>query len=94
MRDRLPAFPTIAEASKLIAAKQLSPVEFTRTLLARIAAHDPQVNAFITVTEKQALAAARAAERAVMAGRKGRLLGIPLAYKDIYETAGVRTTAH
>ena len=91
---RLPSFPTIAEAARLIAAKKLSPVEFTRTLLARIATVDPQVNAFITVTEKQALAAARAAERAVMAGRKGRLLGIPLAYKDIYETAGIRTTAH
>jgi aspartyl-tRNA(Asn)/glutamyl-tRNA(Gln) amidotransferase subunit A len=94
MRGRLPTFPTIAEAGRLIAAKKLSPVEFTRTLLARIAAHDKQVNAFITVTEKPALAAARAAERAVMAGRKGRLLGIPLAYKDIYETAGIRTTAH
>jgi aspartyl-tRNA(Asn)/glutamyl-tRNA(Gln) amidotransferase subunit A len=94
MRGRPPTFPTIAEAARLIAAKKLSPVEFTRTLLARIAVHDPQVNAFITVTEKQALTAARAAERAVMAGRKGRLLGIPLAYKDIYETAGVRTTAH
>jgi aspartyl-tRNA(Asn)/glutamyl-tRNA(Gln) amidotransferase subunit A len=94
MRGRLPTFPTIAEASRLIAAKKLSPVEFTRTLLDRIATLDPQVNAFITVTEKPALAAARAAERAVMAGRKGRLLGIPLAYKDIYETAGVRTTAH
>jgi aspartyl-tRNA(Asn)/glutamyl-tRNA(Gln) amidotransferase subunit A len=94
MPGRPPPFPTIAEASRLISAKKLSPVEFTRTLLARIAAHDPQVNAFITVTEKQALTAARAAERAVMAGRKDRLLGIPLAYKDIYETAGVRTTAH
>ncbi len=94
MRGRLPPFPTIAEAGRQIAAKKLSPVEFTCTLLDRIAALNPQVNAFITVTEKQALAAARAAERAVMAGKKGRLLGIPLAYKDIYETAGIRTTAH
>jgi aspartyl-tRNA(Asn)/glutamyl-tRNA(Gln) amidotransferase subunit A len=94
MAGRLPSFPTIAEAGRLIAAKKMSPVQFTRTLLDRIAAVDPQVNAFITVTEKQALAAARAAERAVMAGKKGRLLGIPLAYKDIYETAGIRTTAH
>jgi aspartyl-tRNA(Asn)/glutamyl-tRNA(Gln) amidotransferase subunit A len=94
MAGRPPGFLTIAEAARLIAAKKLSPVEFTRSLLARIAEHDPKVNAFITVTEKPALAAARAAERAVMAGRKGRLLGIPLAYKDIYETAGIRTTAH
>ena len=40
-----------------------------------------------------ALAAYIAAEKAVMAGQRGALLGIPLAFKDIYETAGVRTTA-
>ena len=85
---------SIAEASRLIAAKKLSPVELTRTLLARIAAVDPQLNAFLLVTERQALADARAAERAIAAGRRGALLGIPVAYKDIYETAGVRTTAH
>ncbi|HTW70415.1 MAG TPA: amidase [Acetobacteraceae bacterium] len=85
---------SIAEASRLIAAKKLSPVELTRTLLARIAAVDPQLNAFLLVTERQALADARAAERALAAGRRGPLLGIPVAYKDIYETAGVRTTAH
>ena len=85
---------SIAEASRLIAAKKLSPVELTRTLLARIAAVDPQLNAFLTVTERQALADARGAERAIAAGRRGPLLGIPVAYKDIYETAGVRTTAH
>ena len=85
---------TIAEASRLIAAKRLSPVELVKDLLDRIAATDPKLNAFLLVTDRQALAAARAAERAVMAGRRGPLLGIPLAYKDIYETAGVRTTAH
>jgi aspartyl-tRNA(Asn)/glutamyl-tRNA(Gln) amidotransferase subunit A len=75
-------------------ANPLSPVEFTRSLLARIGAQNDKVAAFLTVTEKPALAAARAAERAVMAGRKDRLLGIPVGYKDIYETAGIRTTAH
>ena len=94
MKGDVPPFPSIAEAGRLIAAKKLSPVELTRALLARIAAIDPQLNAFLLVTERQALAAARAAERAIAAGRKGPLLGIPLAYKDIYETAGVRTTAH
>ncbi|HTC11793.1 MAG TPA: amidase [Acetobacteraceae bacterium] len=87
-------FLTIAEASRLIAAKKLSPVELTKALLARIEAVDPKINAFLAVTEKQALTAARAAERAVMAGNKSPLLGIPVAYKDIYETAGVATTAH
>ena len=85
---------TIAEASRLIAAKRLSPVELVKDLLDRIAATDPKLNAFLLITDRQAMAAARAAERAVMSGRRGPLLGIPVAYKDIYETAGVRTTAH
>ena len=94
MNGSVPPFLTIAEAGRLIAAKRLSPVELVKELLARIETIDPRLNAFLLVTERQALAAARAAERAVMAGRKGPLLGIPLGYKDIYETAGVRTTAH
>jgi aspartyl-tRNA(Asn)/glutamyl-tRNA(Gln) amidotransferase subunit A len=85
---------TIAEAGRLIGAKKLSPLELAKASLARIKAVDPTINAFLTVTEKAALSAARAAERAVMAGKKDPLLGIPVAYKDIYETAGVPTTAH
>jgi aspartyl-tRNA(Asn)/glutamyl-tRNA(Gln) amidotransferase subunit A len=94
MTGSVPPFLTIAQAGRLIAAKRLSPVELVKELLARIETTDPRLNAFLLVTERQALTAARAAERAVMAGRKGPLLGIPLGYKDIYETAGVRTTAH
>jgi aspartyl-tRNA(Asn)/glutamyl-tRNA(Gln) amidotransferase subunit A len=90
----VPSSLTIAEASRLIAARKLSPVELVKALLARIKAIDPKINAFLTITEKSALTAARAAERAMMAGNKHRLLGIPVAYKDIYETAGVATTAH
>ena len=90
----VPSSLTIAEASRLIAARKLSPVELAKALLARIKAVDPKINAFLTITEKSALTAARAAERAMMAGNKHRLLGIPVAYKDIYETAGVATTAH
>ena len=86
-------FLTIAEASRLIVGKRLSPVELVKELLARIEKIDPHLNSYLLVTERQALTAARAAERAVMAGRRTPLLGIPLAYKDIYETAGVRTTA-
>ena len=88
-----PGFPTIAEAARLIASRKLGPVELTRALLARIAARDPALNAFITITERPALAAARAAERADPKGASP-LRGIPLAFKDIYETAGIRTTAH
>ncbi|HJS86807.1 MAG TPA: amidase [Acetobacteraceae bacterium] len=85
---------TIAEAGRLLASRKLSAVELTRALLARITALDPTLNAFITVTERQALTAARAADRALDAGEGGSLTGIPVAYKDIFETAGVRTTAH
>ena len=87
-------FLTIAEASRLLAAKKLSAVELVRALLARIDALNPHLHAFLTVTEPEALAGARAADRAIKAGKAGRLTGIPLAYKDIFETAGIRTTAH
>ena len=72
MTGTAPPFLTIAQAGRLIAAKRLSPVELAKELLARIEATDPQLNAFLLVTERQALAAARAAERAVMAGQRAR----------------------
>jgi aspartyl-tRNA(Asn)/glutamyl-tRNA(Gln) amidotransferase subunit A len=85
---------TIAQAGRLIGARKLSPVELTRALLARIERLDPSLNAFLHVTAKAALASARAAEKAVAARAHTKLTGIPVAYKDIYETAGVPTTAH
>ncbi len=86
---------TIAEAAKLIAAKKLSPVELAKTHLDRIGSLDPQLNAFLMVTEERALADAKAAETRQMSGSlRGMLDGIPIAHKDIYNTAGIRTTAH
>ncbi|SEP46977.1 aspartyl-tRNA(Asn)/glutamyl-tRNA(Gln) amidotransferase subunit A [Rhodospirillales bacterium URHD0017] len=86
---------TIAEAAKLIAAKKLSPVELAKTHLDRIGRLDPQLNAFLMVTAERALADAKAAEARQMSGSpRGKLDGIPIAHKDIYGTAGIRTTAH
>ena len=87
--------PTIAEAAALIAAKKLSPVELTQTCLDRIAALNDTLHAFIVVTPERALEQARAAEARVMKGEaKGKLDGIPIAHKDIYQTRGIATTAH
>lgn len=88
------ALPTLAETQRLLARRALSATELTRRCLDRIAAYDPRLNAFLTVTAEQALAAARAADRAIKSGRAGPLAGIPLGIKDIFETQGVRTTAH
>jgi aspartyl-tRNA(Asn)/glutamyl-tRNA(Gln) amidotransferase subunit A len=86
---------TIAEAARLIAAKKLSPVELTQSCLDRVRQLDPSLHSFLLVTEERALSDARAAEARVMQGTsKGVLDGIPIGHKDIYNTAGIRTTAH
>jgi len=85
---------SLAEASELVRARKLSPLDLTRACLARIEALDPKLNAFITVTADSALAAARAAEDEIGRGNwKGPLHGIPIALKDLVDTRGVRTTA-
>ena len=88
-----PAIPTIAEAARQIAAKQLSPVELTRACLDRVKSLDDRLHAFVHLTEERALAEARAAEAAIMAGgAKGPLHGIPIGLKDIVDTKGIPTT--
>jgi aspartyl-tRNA(Asn)/glutamyl-tRNA(Gln) amidotransferase subunit A len=87
------AIPTVAEAARLIAARQLSPVELTRACLERVHKLDDQLHAFVHLTEERALADARAAEAAIMAnGPKGPLHGIPIGLKDIVDTKGIPTT--
>jgi aspartyl-tRNA(Asn)/glutamyl-tRNA(Gln) amidotransferase subunit A len=89
------AFFTIAEAAKQIAAKGLSPVELTQACIDRITALNPTLHAFLLVTAERAMTEAKAAEARMMSGTlKGPLDGIPIAHKDIYNTAGIRTTAH
>jgi len=89
------AFLTIAELGRLYRRRELSPVEVTRALLARIAAHDGKLHSFLRVTEEIALAEATEAEAELMAGNaRGPMHGIPYALKDIIETAGIPTTGH
>lgn len=84
----------LAEASRAVQKKEVSPVELTRACLERIERLNPKLNAFITVTGETALEQARTAEAEIARGEwKGPLHGIPVAVKDLIETAGVKTTA-
>ena len=85
---------TISELSQRIRRKEVSPVEITRACLERIEKLNPALNAFITVTAESALAEARAAEAEIMSGNwRGPMHGVPVALKDLIDTAGVRTTS-
>ncbi len=82
------------EASELLQSRKVSPVDLTNACLEEIRRLNPILNAFITVTGEQALADAKVAESEIARGkRRGRLHGIPIALKDLFDTAGVRTTA-
>ena len=87
------AYAGIRELGARYRKRELSPVEVTRDLLARIGKLDPVLHAFVTLTADRALADARAAEEALRRGDPRALLGIPVAHKDIYLTRGIRTTA-
>ncbi|MEX2648506.1 MAG: amidase [Alphaproteobacteria bacterium] len=88
-----PTFLGIAALGRLFRSRQLSPVEATRACLARIGAQDRRLNAFMTVLDRSALAAARQAERELRAGRdRGPLHGVPVALKDLVAMKGVPTT--
>lgn len=90
---------SLGEAVRLIKVKKLSPVELTNAYLSRIEALNPNLNCFITVTAELALEQARQAEVDLMRAETGSgpslglIYGAPLALKDLFETAGVRTTA-
>jgi aspartyl-tRNA(Asn)/glutamyl-tRNA(Gln) amidotransferase subunit A len=82
------------DASELVRTGKVSPVELTNACLARVERLNPSLNAFITVTGEQAQAAAKAAQTEIANKKwRGRLHGIPIALKDLFDTAGVRTTA-
>lgn len=89
------AFLTMAEASALIKARQLSPVEYVEALIQRTETFDAQLHAYITPTFDLARQQAKQAEHDITTGAyRGPLHGIPFALKDIYDTRGIRTTGH
>ena len=83
---------TLTQLAAGLRARTFSSVELVRALLARIEKSQPALNAFISITAPEALAAAHAADRALLSGSGGPLTGVPIAHKDIFCTHGVRTT--
>jgi len=89
--EHLPS--SITELGAAFRAGRISPVEATERCLVRIAERDPELHAFITVSADAALAEARTAADELARGRdRGPLHGVPIALKDLIDTAGVRTT--
>jgi aspartyl-tRNA(Asn)/glutamyl-tRNA(Gln) amidotransferase subunit A len=85
---------SIVETGERLRKRDVSPVELTKDCLSRIEKLNPRLNAFITVTVESALIQARVAEAEILRGHwRGPLHGIPLALKDLIDTAGIRTTA-
>ena len=86
---------SIAEAGRQLRAGATTSAALTEVALARIAEVDPKVNAFITITAERARADAARADAELAAGvDRGPLHGVPYAIKDIYDTAGIRSTCH
>ena len=79
---------TIADASTRLASRSITPLQLTNAYLSRIATMNTALNAYVTVTADLARR-----ETKSLPESKGRLWGIPIAHKDLFETAGVRTTA-
>lgn len=86
-------YQTLEEISDLIVRREVSPIEVARAHLTRCERLNPTLNAFITLASEVALSQACKAEREIARGcHRGPLHGIPIAHKDLIDTAGVRTT--
>ena len=87
-------FLSVADLSRLLRNKEVSPVEVVTACLSRTEALEPLLNSFITLMPEEAMAAARQAEQEIQAGRyRGPLHGIPLGLKDLFYVKGVRNTS-
>jgi aspartyl-tRNA(Asn)/glutamyl-tRNA(Gln) amidotransferase subunit A len=92
--DQALAKLTLAQASRLIRSRSLTPIQLTAATLRRIGSHDPKLNAFITVIGEDAMAQARELNREQASGNlRSQLHGIPIALKDNIDAAGAPTTA-
>ncbi len=86
-------FRPVHELSRLVGAREISPVELTRSYLSRIEALDHELHAFVTLTPDLAMAQAQKAEKEIARGRRrGPLHGIPYGTKDLLATKGIPTT--
>ena len=89
------ALPSIAEMGRMLRAGETTSTALTEQALTRIARHDPQVDAFVLLTPERAREDAARADAELAKGvDRGPMHGIPHALKDIYATAGIRTTCH
>ncbi len=85
---------TIQEASELIAEKKISAVELAQSFLERAKKLNAKLNSFITICEQEALKQAKKVDELVSNNQKFSLLaGIPIAFKDLFSTKGIKTTA-
>jgi len=88
------ALTTISELTHRLRRREVSAVEITQECMGRIERLNPALNAFITIMSESALTEARKAETEILRGEwRGPLHGVPVALKDLIDTAGVRTTA-
>ena len=83
----------IAEAARQIREKQLSPVTLAQSLLGRIDRLEPALQAWVTIDREEVLGAAQQRESGLDGGSLGTLHGIPIGLKDIFYTAGMKTSA-
>ena len=84
---------TIGQLHKMLSGREISSVELTRAVIDRVRSVEPQIHAYLTLTEDLALEAARAVDEKIAAGEKVEpLAGIPVAIKDVMCTKDVRTT--
>ncbi len=83
---------SLTQMAQGLAERKFSSVELTQAFLQRIETVNPQLNAFITVSEEQALAAAETADSQLAAGQVTPLTGIPIAHKDLFCTQGIKTS--